>query len=297
MSVQTHTIGSCLAEARQKLAHGGIDHAALDARLLIAGLLGLSATEMLTHEGAAVSSDDEARIAAALERRLLREPVHRILGAREFYGLNLSLSAATLEPRADTEILVETVLAHLRDLVSPASPLHILDMGAGTGAIGLALLSALPNATVVGSDISEDALKTARANAETNGLADRFHTQCANWFDGIEGHFDAIVSNPPYIASRVVDDLEPEVRCYDPRAALDGGQDGLDAYREIAAGAASFVQPRGLIGLEIGYDQKDAVTQIFSDQGFMLLQAAKDYGGRDRVLIFTTSSEPVSASK
>jgi release factor glutamine methyltransferase len=242
---------------------------------------------MLTGGNDLVDADDAARIEAAVERRLAHEPVHRILGEREFYGLPLSLSAETLEPRPDTEILVDTMLPYLRNLAAGGANLHILDMGTGTGAICLALLSECPEASGVGSDISADALKTAQSNAERNGLQDRFKAVQSSWFEDIHGTFHAIVSNPPYIATSVVDTLAPEVTKFDPAAALDGGRDGLDAYRSIARDAARFMQPHGVVGLEIGYDQRIEVTGIFEAEGFKCLESVKDYGQNDRVLVFS----------
>jgi len=254
--------------------------------LLVAGLLKLSPTELLTRSAERLSSEQAEVMSKAVERRLGHEPVHRILGEREFYGLPLVLSVETLEPRPDTEILVDTVLAYLKDLAKTQGHLHILDMGTGTGAICLALLSECPDASGVGSDISADALHTARSNAERNGLQDRFQAVQSRWFESIQGSFHAIVSNPPYIASNVIHDLAPEVTKFDPVAALDGGPDGLDAYHAIAKDAARFMRPGGVVGLEIGYDQRNDVMAIFEAKGFKCLKSVKDYGQNDRVLVF-----------
>jgi release factor glutamine methyltransferase len=280
------TVSEILAEARRRFAEAGIADPATDARLLVAGLLDFSATEMLSRAHEALSDRQTRVIFAAIDRRVGHEPVHRILGEREFYGLPLSLSAETLEPRPDTEILVDTMLPYLRDLAKTEGHLHILDMGTGTGAICLALLSECPEASGVGSDISADALGTARSNAERNGLQARFEIIQSNWFENIQGSFHAIVSNPPYIASKVIPNLAPEVTNFDPAIALDGGLDGLDAYKTIAKDAARFMKPNGVIGLEIGYDQRNDVEAIFGEWGFQLREAVKDYGHNDRVLVF-----------
>jgi release factor glutamine methyltransferase len=280
------TVSDLLAESRQRLAESGIADPATDARLLVAGLLKLSPTEMLTKAGEALAPEDADAIREAVSRRLAREPVHRILGEREFYGLPLSLSAGTLEPRPDTEILVDTMLPYLRDLAKSEGHIHILDLGTGTGAICLALLSECPEASGIGSDISADALGTARSNAERNQLQDRFEAVQSNWFENIRGSFHVIVSNPPYIASNVIHNLAPEVTKFDPAAALDGGPDGLDAYRAIAKDAARFMRPEGIVGLEIGYDQRNDVTTVFEAKGFKCLKSVKDYGQNDRVLVF-----------
>ncbi|ACE92954.1 release factor glutamine methyltransferase [Rhizobium phaseoli] len=280
------TVADMLAEARRRFTEAGIADPATDARLLVAGLLKQSSTELLTRSAEKLSPDQIAMISKALERRLGHEPVHRILGEREFYGLPLQLSAETLEPRPDTEILVDTVLAYLKDLAKAHGDLHILDIGTGTGAICLALLSECPEASGIGSDISADALGTARSNAERHGLQDRFHAVQSSWFENIRGSFHAIVSNPPYIASNVIHDLAPEVTKFDPVAALDGGPDGLDAYHAIAKDAARFMRPDGVLGLEIGYDQRNDVTAIFEAKGFRCLKSVKDYGQNDRALMF-----------
>lgn len=286
MSTGGRTVSAHAAEARTRFMKAGIADAATDARLLVAGLLGLSPTEMLTRGEEIVDPAKAGLIDAGIERRLAHEPVHRILGEREFYGLPLSLSSGTLEPRPDTEILVDTLLPYLRDLAKTEGPLHILDMGTGTGAICLALLNECPEAVGIGSDISPDALKTAQANAFRNGLQARFAVIQSSWFEAIDGSFHVIVSNPPYIGSKVIADLAPEVKRFDPAAALDGGPDGLDAYRAIAKDAAKHLKPSGIVGLEIGFDQRDTVTAVFKNEGFNRLESVKDYGQNDRVLVF-----------
>ncbi|MDI7864247.1 peptide chain release factor N(5)-glutamine methyltransferase [Rhizobiaceae bacterium n13] len=284
------TASAYVREARRRFQEAGIADAAFDARVLVAGILEFSGADLVLRGDDPVPGDVSARIKAAIERRLAREPVHRILGRRDFYGLELGLSSGTLEPRPDTELLVDRVLPHLKAIVSEKGSARVLDLGTGTGAICLALLHECPQATGVGADISADALSTARANAEKNGLGGRFEGVQSSWFEKIDGLYDVIVSNPPYIVTSVIETLEPEVRDFDPPAALDGGTDGLDAYRAIAAGAKQYLHSQGLVGLEIGYDQKDPVTAIFLSQGFNLLEEAKDLGGNDRVLLFCCNS-------
>lgn len=283
---QGPTVSELLQEARARFAGADLDDPATEARILVGGLLHLSATGLVTHGFEPVSEDDVVMIRAAIDRRLNHEPVYRILGEREFYGLSLRLSAATLEPRPDTEILVDTMLPHVRRLESQIGHIHILDIGTGTGAICLALLHECPKAMGVGSDISSEALETARGNAERNGLAARFRTAHGSWFEAIHERFHVIVSNPPYIASSVISTLAPEVKDFDPPTALDGGLDGLDAYRAIAKDAARFLYQNGMIGVEIGYDQRETVTSVFEGAGFSLVEAVRDYGQNDRVLVF-----------
>ncbi len=275
-----------MAEARRRFEAAGLADPATDARVLICGLLDLSPTALLLDGDKPVAVDLAARVEAAIVRRLAREPVYRILGRRDFYGLDLALSEGTLEPRPDTEILVDVMLPHLRTMISAGLMPKIVDLGTGTGAIALALLQECPEAEAMGIDISEDALKTAAANAERNGLSSRFTTRAGPWFERTSERFDLIISNPPYIRSDVVVGLEPEVTNFDPMAALDGGADGLEAYRAIAAEALEHLEDHGLVGLEIGFDQRDDVTQIFEEAGFSLLEERRDYGGNDRVLVF-----------
>lgn len=280
------TADSLLAEVRRRFQAGGLDDPAQEARILVGGLLGLTAAGLLAGGRDPVGANDAARVRAAIERRLAHEPVHRILGFREFYGLTLALSPETLEPRPDTETLVERMLPFAAGAVRQKGACRILDLGTGTGAICLALLSACPGATGTGADLSAGAVATARENAARNGLQARFSAVESDWFSAITGTFDVIVSNPPYIASRVVDELDPEVRDHDPRLALDGGLDGLEAYRRIAEGAGAFLEPGGIIGLEIGFDQRQSVTKLFETKGFRLVEHARDLGGRDRAVIF-----------
>lgn len=284
------TVSAVQAWLRRALAEAGAADAATDARVLVLGLFDLSPTELLTRGDRAVSDAEFARVEAALTRRKAHEPVHRILGARDFYGLRLELSPETLEPRPDTEILVDRLLPHVRRIAAKKGRVRILDLGTGTGAILLALLVECPQAEGVGVDLSPGALRTARANAEANGLGARFTAVESDWFSAVEGRFDIIVSNPPYIRSDVVAGLDRAVRDYDPALALDGGADGLDAYRRIVAGAPAHLEAGGIVGVEIGYDQRQAVSALFGVAGFLTVEAARDYGGNDRVLVLTANA-------
>ncbi|MGV2020897.1 peptide chain release factor N(5)-glutamine methyltransferase [Agrobacterium sp. 22-223-1] len=280
------SVANALAAARKRLQAAGIADPLLDARLLIAEVVGFSLTDFVMKPDRVVTPEESARIAAMIERRANGEPVHRILGHREFHGLDLLLSKETLEPRPDTEVLVDTLLPALKKAVSAKGSARILDMGTGTGAICLALLKECPEATGIGSDISADALETAARNAARNDLGARFEAIRSDWFEKISGRFDIIVSNPPYIRTDIVATLDQEVRIHDPMAALDGGQDGLAPYRLIAADAGRFLVENGIVGVEIGFDQRLDVSAIFASHGFSLLDAVKDYGGNDRVLTF-----------
>lgn len=281
------TLGGLLLSTRRRLADAGIDGGALDARLLIEHFTGTTRAQAITDPGRAIGNETLAEIEAALGRRMAGEPVHRILGYREFHGLRLGLSAETLEPRPDTETLVDATLPLLAEIGERKGTCRLLDLGTGTGAIALALLAAVPQASAVGVDISEDALATATRNARDLGLSERFTAVKSDWFEVISDQFDAIVSNPPYISSAEIKTLHKEVRDFDPLRALDGGIDGLDAYRTIARESAGHLKAGGIVVVEIGSTQKTEVTDVFLGAGFLLKTALRDLAGNDRVLMFT----------
>jgi release factor glutamine methyltransferase len=288
------TLGALLRDARAALETAGIPDAARDARILVEELTGTSRTDVLARPDREVPDVAAAAVREALARRLAGEPVHRILGRREFYGLDLALSPATLEPRPDTEILVDLLVPRLASMMKTREACRILDLGTGTGAIALALLSQVPGATAVGVDIDPQAVETAHLNAARHGLSGRFQGLVSDWFSGVDGKFHAIVSNPPYISSEEMASLPPEVRLFDPEKALHGGADGLDAYREIAAGAAARLEPDGVVAVEIGYRQRESVGDIFHRAGFQMIAAGTDLGGRDRVLVVSPKPEVAS---
>lgn len=233
-----------------------------------------------------ISDEMQQRLAQALKRRISGEPVYRIIGMREFYGLPFHLSQETLEPRDDTEALIDLVLPVLKNYASPT----LLDMGTGTGIIAITLLKHMPQATATAVDIAKDALKTATSNAALNGVHERFTPLLSNWFENIEGQFDLIISNPPYIPRAEIESLQKEVRDFDPLRALDGGEDGLNFYRALATHAGAFLNKGGFIAVEIGIKQKEDVIKLFAIEGFTHLQTRKDLGGLDRALLFCNSS-------
>jgi release factor glutamine methyltransferase len=284
------TLEELLRVGRDMLTRAGIEDAALDSRLLVEHFTGTTRAHAITAPKRPVEAALARRIVAALERRQAGEPVHRIIGLRAFYGLDLLISPGTLEPRPDTETLVDSMLPIVREVVRGRGACRILDLGTGTGAIALALLSEVAETTAAGVDLSREALDTARRNAENLGLGDRFLPLQSDWFENVTGRWDVIVSNPPYIPTDGIAGLAREVRDHEPLSALDGGRDGLDAYRRIGARAAEFLEKRGRVGVEIGYDQKQAVTAVFGLCGFDLIDSAKDLGGNDRVLIFAPGS-------
>jgi release factor glutamine methyltransferase len=211
------------------------------------------------------------------------EPVARILGEAEFWGLRLRLNQDTLVPRAETETLVEVVLAEARKRLS--REIRICDLGTGSGAIVIALLSELTLARAVATDVSEAALAMAKQNAERHGLAARIDFHAADFADRPSGPFDIVVSNPPYIRSEEIAGLQREVRGHDPHRALDGGPDGLDAYRVIIDGADELLAEDGLLALEIGHDQGSAVVGLCREAGLGAPRIEQDLGRRDRVVV------------
>ena len=270
-----------LAHARNALHAAGIDDPALEARLLVADALGIDALGLLTGTGEIVPPAAEGRLASHLRRRIAREPVGRILGTREFWGMPFRLSAETLEPRPDTETLVEATLTRVPDRTAP---LRLLDLGTGTGCILVALLSELPQARGLGIDRAEGAARTARANADANGVGHRASFLVGDWTGALDGRFDVVVSNPPYIRADVVPTLAPEVTGYDPVLALDGGPDGLVAYRAILADLDRLLAPGGFAALEIGFDQSDELARLTGASGFAVADIASDLGGRPRAV-------------
>jgi release factor glutamine methyltransferase len=280
------SLDDLLAEIRALFRQADIDDPALEARILTAGLLDLEASQLISRGRDALSVEQAHQLRAGAARRIAGEPVYRVLGWREFYGLRLALSAETLEPRPDTEAVVDAVLPLLREKAAAGLRPQVLDLGTGTGAICLALLSECPEAVGLGTDISEDALATAARNAAEHGLAGRFRAVKSDWFSALEGRFDIIVSNPPYIPSDDIPGLDREVREHDPLAALDGGPDGLAPYRVIANHAKDFMAYGGYVAVEFGWDQLEAVRGIFETTGFAAHRAIRDYGGRDRGMIF-----------
>ncbi|RWP94496.1 peptide chain release factor N(5)-glutamine methyltransferase [Mesorhizobium sp.] len=285
-NLKSTTLGLLLKAARARLAAAAVADPALDARLIVEHFSGTTRTQAIAAPECSVDAGAIAAIDAALRRRVAGEPVHRILGHREFYGLRLSLSPETLEPRPDTETLVEAVLPFVKATAGRQGECRILDLGTGTGAIALALLSAVPAAVATGVDISQGALATAMRNAGELGLADRFQVLKSDWFEKVFGRYHVIAANPPYIASIDIENLQGEVRDFDPRQALDGGVDGLSPYRIIAAEAAGFLEAEGRIAVEIGHTQRKEVTGIFSAAGYMPAGVFRDFGGNERVLIF-----------
>jgi release factor glutamine methyltransferase len=250
-----------------RLKSSAIDTAELDARILVGAALDLDLTGLIAAAARPVTSDQALRLEDFARRRLAGEPVARILSFREFWGLPLQLSAATLVPRPDTETVVELALEMLRAGPHPKRQLRIADLGTGSGAILLALLSELPDAWGIGTDISDAALRTARRNAAHLGLSSRAAFVACNYAAALADGFDLIVSNPPYIRSADIAGLAPEVRDHDPPAALDGGADGLDAYRALIPQASARLAVGGMLVVEAGHDQSADIEGLMAAAG------------------------------
>jgi len=281
----TLTVEATRRALAARLRTAGNDSAELDARLLLGHALGLDLTGLIGAAQRQMTPDESARLEAFARRRLAGEPVARILGEKEFWGLPLKLSAATLVPRPDTETVVELALELLRAGGGLSRPLRVADLGTGTGAILLALLSELPAAQGFGTDISADALQTAAANAARTGLANRTTFVACDYASGLSGPFDLIVSNPPYIRSADIAALAAEVRNHDPVAALDGGADGLDAYRTLIPQAALRLAPGGVLVVEAGAGQSTGIQALMAKAGLTPDTAPKaDLGGIARAV-------------
>jgi release factor glutamine methyltransferase len=272
---------------RDVFRRGGIDNAELDARLLAEFAFGLTKLELVTRERDMAWKEGLENMHELAARRLRGEPVVRILGEKEFFGLTFKLNAATLVPRPETEMLVVKVL----ELIEGRKKPKVLDLGTGTGCIGISILVANPVAKVVAVDVAPEAIAMANANAETHQVRKRFDARAGSWFDSLNSweEFDAIVSNPPYIATDVVDTLAREVKDHDPLVALDGGADGLEAYRAILTQARTWLRRDGAVIVEIGYDQGRQVKALFEDAGLADVFIERDLGGLDRMVIGTHS--------
>lgn len=270
------TGADALRAAVPRLREAGIDDAARDARALLAHAMGLTADRLTLHLHDDLRPEAETRFAAHIAARAARQPVSQIIGERLFWGHLFHVSPDVLDPRPETEVLVQAALQQ--------PFVKMLDLGTGSGAILLSCLKAMPLALGHGVDLSLAALAVAKRNAERLDLVQRTKFALSDWFQNVTGRYDLIVSNPPYIAADEVPDLAPEVRLHEPMMALTPGGDGLDAYRTIARGAMARLLPQGRILLEIGPTQGAAVLALLQDQGFVGLHLVADLDGRDRVV-------------
>ena len=266
-----------LRDGIAQLKEAGIDTPAVDARRLMEHAAGVPAGSLSLHMPDRITQEALGVFDSLIAGRAARRPVAQLTGKRDFYGRSFTVTADTLDPRPDTELLVA------RALDAPFA--RVLDLGTGTGCILLSLLAENPDATGQGADLSPKALDVARGNAEALGLTERVTFTQSDWFSAVAGRFDLIVSNPPYIAADEMDGLAPEVRDHEPRMALTDEADGLTVYRHLAARARDFLTPGGRIGVEIGWQQGSAVARLFADAGLDAVAIHTDIEGRDRVVM------------
>lgn len=281
--------GASIAEALRLMAQffrlNGIEDADADARILLAHALHLDRAQLMVQSERLLEAREIDTVLPLAARRLKREPVARILGRKEFWSLPLGLTPDVLVPRPETETIVEAALDRVLRGGLRLERLRVLDIGTGSGALLLALLKEMPNATGTGTDIDAGALACARANAERHNLAGRCSFVAGDMAAGLAGPFDLIVSNPPYVARGEIARLEPEVRDYDPKVALDGGEDGLDAYRAIAAAAPRLLAPDGRLIVELGAGQELSVRTLFTNTGLAIVTVRNDLSGIPRALV------------
>lgn len=278
------TVAGVLAKARAALVAADSPGSTLDTRLLLQAVLHLDHAGIIANPDRVLTEAERSQFTELVARRLAREPVSKILGARDFYGRTFLVTADVLDPRPDTEVIVELALQQKL----PKTP-RLLDLGSGSGALICTLLAELPMAVGVAVDVSPAALEVTQRNAAALGVAARLRTAQSSWYGRVEGVFDLVVSNPPYIPSGEIAGLEPDVREHDPRLALDGGDDGLTCYRAIADGAWPHLAANGVIVVEVGAGQADAVTTIFVTAGFTLVSRKADLGGHVRALAFAAA--------
>lgn len=275
------TLVQAWTSARDRLKAARLDSPAIDARLLLEAASGATRMDILTDPYRVLTDEQTGQLEAYLSRRERREPVGRILGRQGFWKIMVKVTPDVLSPRSDTETVVDLALKAFEE----RQAFSVLDLGVGSGAILLAILAERPAARGLGVDVSEEALAVARENASNLGLAGRAAFLRGDWAAGLEpASFDLVVSNPPYIPSADIDGLDPEVRDHEPRLALDGGPDGLDAYRTLAPQILTMLKPQGLFAVEIGYDQGEAVQTLFREAGAVDVRVVQDLGGRDRVV-------------
>ncbi|MGD0112351.1 MAG: peptide chain release factor N(5)-glutamine methyltransferase [Armatimonadota bacterium] len=274
-------ITEAISRSRQRLSSVGIDEARLDAELLVSEVTGRGRAWLFLHPDEELTPAQTARLEALLSRRLRREPLPYILGRAEFCGLTFRVTPAALIPRPETEILVEAAIERAQGLGAQ----FIVDVGSGSGAIAVALARQMPQVHVIAADVSLNALRLARENVVTHDAAGRVHLLCSDLLDGLRGEFDCVVANLPYVRADEFPELQPEVRNYEPRWALDGGPDGLELIRRLGAQLLGHLRTGGFAALEVGAGQAPEVTKLLETAGLRTVEALRDYGGIERVVI------------
>ena len=284
-NAQALTIKSAWMGLVKTLKASGIDSPVADARLLVQHALNISHEDLLMQSDRIITADEQGRIDALAVRRMAREPISRIIGVRAFWKADFIVTPATLDPRADSETLIEGALAHVQP-GKGEDALRVLDLGTGTGCLLISLLQEWPNSKGVGLDISPDAAEVAKRNAEAIGVSSRTHIDAMNWESYTpDALFDVVISNPPYIDHSEAEGLAPEVINHDPHVALFATGNGLDAYRSILAHLDSWLKPGGWLILETGYQQAEQVAQLVSNAALKVVEIRKDLGGHPRVVM------------
>jgi release factor glutamine methyltransferase len=293
------SLGEILRQGIQTLIAGGIDNARLDAEVLLATALATTRDKLIVGTQLPVSSEQVTCFESLLLRRLRREPIAYITGRQEFWSLEFRVTHDVLIPRPETERLIEVTLSLVTKWPIDR-PLRLVDLGTGSGMIAVCLANEVPSAQIWATDVSGKALAVARANARFHGVGDRISFKAGNMFAALAaetGLFDFIISNPPYVRRDEIATLEPEISRWEPRRALDGGADGLDFYRCIAAQAWKFVSPQGAVVMEIGAPMGSEVLAIFNEAGFYRdVTTVQDYAGRDRVMIAVTAAHQLGSN-
>lgn len=277
------SIQDTLTRAIALLRGSGIETPQMDAELLLASAMECARLDLISHPEKALTDRQLSHFEEMLARRARRCPLAYLTGSREFYGISIEVSDAVLVPRPETELLVDQAVRRLGD-----APVRVADVGVGSGAIAVALAVSLPNATVFGTDISTDALEVAGRNVAKHHLTDRVRLFCGDLVDplaALQIEFDAIVSNPPYVPMGDIPTLQPEVSQWEPRTALDGGEDGLDVIRRLIPAAAQLLRPAGFAAIEIGMGQAEAVRRIAAEAGYSGTEVASDLAGIERVVV------------
>ena len=275
------TLVKAWTAARDRLREAQVDSPVIDARLLVEAAAGVTRTDLVTDPHRPLAPEQAATLDAYVERRSRREPVSHILGRKGFWKIMLQVTPDVLTPRPETEVIVD----HALRAFAEHERFTLADLGVGSGAIALAILAERPAARALGIDVSEEALAVARDNAAHLGLEGRIALLRGDWTSGLEGDaFDLVVANPPYIRSAEIAGLDPEVREHEPRLALDGGEDGLRDYRVLAPEVLRVLKPGGLLLVEIGHDQGEAVSALFHAAGAQAVGVLKDLANRDRVV-------------
>lgn len=277
------TVGAVYRQVRDRFRQSQLETPDLDARLLVCHAAGLSINGLVSDPDRRLDMTDRERATGLAVRRLAGESVARLIGEREFWGRSFEITAETLEPRSDTETLIEVLLARVGSELAPDATM--LDIGTGSGIIATTMLAECPRMTALASDISPGALAVARRNAHRHGVGERCRFACMSYFEALSGRFDLIVSNPPYIPTRDIETLSREVRCHDPHIALDGGDDGYTAYRRIFSGVRRHLTHGGLLLVETGFDQADGVSSLARNSGMTVLLTARDLESRDRAVL------------